>query len=310
MVSQTLPPNFRRFFLAALLAGFSLSSALITEAQVLTNRTPDKAKIQQPDPKPSPRPTPDDSIIQPDPALFPPGAPRPSARRKFEATPLYYVRLERVNRVLVSDPQGRTDDLFPRRGALKLLPLTYEQGVNSVDISVPVGDIYSITFGSDDVAVRIEIVKGRGNVSPDEAIRYNDVVIGNGTARLEFTAAGVGPVRLDANNDGRFESIVQPTAHVTGVAAKDTQRPRVTFEVLKRDATTIIIAIKAVDRETGVKRVFYSFDGVSDFPYEGPVRIKLKDAESFWAIAEDHAGNQTIAVFDINKGQRYHGGEQ
>jgi hypothetical protein len=292
--------------LPALLAVFSLGFGLNTEAQVLTNRTPDKTKIQEPDPKPSPRPTPDGSILEPDPALFLPGAPRPAARRKFEPTPLYYVRLERVNRLLVSDPQGRTDDLFPKGGgALKVLPLSYDQGVDSVYVMVPVGDTYSITFGTDEPSLSVEIVRGRGNVSPDEAIRYNDVVVGNGTGRLEFTAAGVGPVRLDANNDGRFESIVQPTAHVTGLAAKDTHRPRVEFEVLKSDATTIIIAIKAVDVETGVKKLFYSFDGLTDVPYEGPVRIRLKDVEVFWAIAEDHAGNQTIAAYDITKRQRY-----
>ena len=300
----TFPPNLRRLFLPMLFAGFSLGFGLTTKAQVLTNRTPDKAKIQQP--TPSPRPTPDGSILEPDPALFPPGTPRPPVR-KFEATPLYYVRFDRANRLLVSDLQGGTDDLFPAGAALKVLPLTYDQGVYSVYVMVPVGDTYSITFGTDEPSMSVEIVRGRGNVSPDEAIRYNDIVIGSGSGRLEFTAAGLGPVRLDANNDGRFESIVQPTAHVRGLAAKDTQRPRVEFEVLNSDATSIVIAVKAVDRETGLKRLSYSFDGLTNIPYAGPVTIKLKGADLFWAIAEDRAGNQTIAVYDINKRRRYQG---
>jgi len=306
--SRSFSPLSRPFFVAALLAWSSVGFGLNTEAQVLTNRTPDKAKIQQPNPKPSPRPSRDGSIIEPDPALFPPGTARPPVR-KFEATPLYYVRFERVNRLLVSDPQGRTDDLFPSGGALKVLPLTYEQGANSVEVMVPAGDTYTITFGTDEPSMSVEIVRGRGDVSPDEAIRYNDIIMGNGTGRLEFTSAGVGPMRLDANNDFRFEAIVEPTAHVTGVAAKDIQRPRVEFEVLRSDAATIVIAIKAIDRETGIKRLFYSFDGLTEVPYQAPVRIKLKDADLFWAIAEDHAGNQTIAVYDINKRQRYQGNE-
>src|SRR6478672_12742168 len=89
--SRTFPPLSRPFFVAALLAWSSVGFGLNTEAQVLTNRPPDKAKIQQPNPKPSPRPSRDGSIIEPDPALFPPGTARPPVR-KFEATPLYYVR--------------------------------------------------------------------------------------------------------------------------------------------------------------------------------------------------------------------------
>jgi hypothetical protein len=203
--------------------------------------------------------------------------------------------------MLVTDARGRSDNLFPSRVALKVLPLDYGIGVHSIDIPVPLDETYSMTFGSDDGAVTVEIVMGRGNVSPDEAIRYNDLLIGTGTARLQFTAGGVGPLQLDANNDGRFESILQPTAHVTGLAAKDTHRPRVEFEVLHRDATTIVIAIKAVDEGTGVKSVFYSFDGRSDIPYQAPIRIKLKEADLIYAIAEDRVGNQTIAVYEFRK---------
>ena len=44
----------------------------------------------------------------------------------------------------------------------------------------------------------LEVVKGRGNDSPEEAIRYRDLSLRGGKARLEITAEGIGPLRLDS----------------------------------------------------------------------------------------------------------------
>ena len=76
MIHKTLPTILRRFFLFIWLAGFGGGLCLGINAQVLTNRTPDKAKIQS-EAKPKPSPSPDDSLLTPDPLLLPPGTARP-----------------------------------------------------------------------------------------------------------------------------------------------------------------------------------------------------------------------------------------
>jgi hypothetical protein len=279
-------------FLAALLAGFFATNFITSiEAQVMTNRTPDKAKIQ---PKSD-----SNSTIMADPVLSVPGT-TPPQTPKFEAT-MAYVWLAGVNRVSVSDAKGRTDEPFKAGTRQQVDDATYHLlGSQTIDIVVPVGDTYTITFETDDPAM-LQIIKGRGDVSPEEAVRYNDLVLNNGTARFQLSATGVSPVRLDANGDGRFETILEPTAHVRGLAAKDKRGPEITFEVLQRDANTILVAIKAVDKETGVKSIFYSIDGKYDSPYKEPVRVDLKHSTFIYGFADDSAGNRSFENYEFGK---------
>ncbi|HET6976127.1 MAG TPA: hypothetical protein VFI24_07385 [Pyrinomonadaceae bacterium] len=289
-----------RWFLLLLLICFAVS----IEAQVLTNRTPDKAKIQpQTKPQPSPTPLPATTIFA-DPLLTPPGTTaQPIPEQQAELA--YYVRLHGAKRVLVSDANGRTDDLLKAGMRQQVVAATYQYvGQNTLYIIVPVQEIYSITFESIDPAMSLEIVKGRGNVSPEEAIRYNDLALEKGIARFQLSAQGVGPVRLDSNHDGRFESVLEPSAHVRGVAAKDTRGPEITFEILERDATSVLVSIKAIDKQTGVKSLSYSVDGQYDSPYDRPVRVNFKEATSILGIADDNAGNRSVAVYEVGKHPR------
>lgn len=292
----------RYFFLGALLGGFFATNFTTKiEAQVMTNRTPDKAKIQ---PQPTPQPTPSYTLpatIMADPVLSRPGTPLPQAL-EFESVQAYYVWLSGVNRVLVSDAKGRTDDLFRAGMRQQIEDATYQfLGPNTLNIIVPVGETYTITFETADPAMLLEILKGRGDVSPEEAIRHNDLVLDKGRARFQLSATGVSPLRLDTNRDGRFEKILEPTAHVRGLAARDKRGPDITFEVLERDANSILVAIKAVDRETGIKNIYYSTDGKYDFPYEAPVRISLKQSTFIHGVADDNAGNRAVAIYEFGK---------
>jgi hypothetical protein len=278
--------------LPALLTGLFATDI---EAQVMTNRTPDKAQIQG-----EKKPT-FPSTIKADPALFPAGTAQPSTPER-QASLTYYVHMIGAKRVLVSDAQGRTDNLFKTGTTQQVQPAKYEfLGENTLYVIVPVGETYSITFESVNPAMTLEIVKGQGDVSPDEAVRYNDLVLEKGRARFQLSAEGVGPVRLDANHDGRFESILEPSAHVRGLAAKDTRGPELKFEVLERDATSALVSIKAVDRESGVKNVYYSTDNKHDFPYETPVRVNLSQSTFIVGVADDNAGNRSVAVYELAK---------
>jgi hypothetical protein len=300
---MNLPDEVRMKKLSSI-TSWSLRASLVVffttsiEAQVMTNRTTDKAKIQQ-EIKPQPTPSQNsDEILTPDPRIGPKGKPRP-AKTEFKTLVAYYVRLSGVSRVLVSDAKGRTDDLF-RAGSLQKVEATYDfLGPDTVFITLPADEAYSITFETKDPAMNLEIVKGRGNVSPDEAIRYNDLVLDKARAQFQLSAAGVTPLQIDANNDGRFESTLEPSAHVVGAAAKDTRGPEIRFEVLERDATSVLVAIKATDKETGVKNLFYSIDMKHEFPYEGPVRVKLSESKSISGIADDNAGNRSVYTYQF-----------
>ena len=288
--------SITRWFFPALLGFFFITSI---EAQVMTNRTPDTAKIQ-PETKPQPPPPQNsDEFVIPDPAIGPKGT-LPRKRPEHEASVAYYVRLSGVSRVLVSDAKGRTDDLF-RANAIQHVEATYDfLGPNTVLITVPTSETYLISFETKDPAMILEIVKGKGNVSPDEAIRYNDLVLDKARAQFQLSAAGVTPLQIDANRDGRFESILEPSAHVFGAAAKDTRGPEIRFEVLERDTTSVLIAIKATDKETGVKKLFYSIDNKHDFPYESPVRVKLNESNFIVGVADDNAGNRSVYTYKFD----------
>jgi hypothetical protein len=285
------------WFLVALLAG-SYSTSLSAQ-QVWTNRTPDKAKIQ-PETKPKTTSTQDsDELVAPDFRALPGGNLRPD---KFEPLPAYYITLLGASRVLVSDAYGRTDDLF-RPGSRKQVDASYDFfGSNTLFITVSAGETYSITFETKAPAMFLEIVKGKGNVSPDEAIRYNDLVLDKARARFQVSATGVTDLQIDANHDGRFESILEPSAHVVGVAAKDTRGPEITFEVLERDATSALVAIKAIDKQTGVKNLYYSTDGTWEFPYEGPVRVNLKETPFIRGTADDNAATVQATLINSDRG--------
>jgi hypothetical protein len=210
------------------------------------------------------------------------------------------VRLSGVSRVLVSDAKGRTDDLF-RANAVQQVEATYDfLGPKTVFITLPASETYSIVFETEDPAMILEIVKGKGNVLPDEAIRYNDLVLDKARAQFQLSAAGVTPLKIDANRDGRFESVLEPSAHVVGAAAKDTHGPEIRFEVLERDATSVLVAIKATDKETGVKNLFYSIDNKREFPYESPVRVKLTEANFIVGVADDNAGNRSVYTYKFD----------
>ena len=145
----------------------------------------------------------------------------------------------------------------------------------------------------------LEIVKGRGNSSPEEAIRYRDLSLGSGKARFEITAQGIGPLRLDADFDGRFETLLEPTVRLRGGAARDTSGPELSFRVLERNSTSLLISIDAKDDASGVKTIYYSLDGNHALPYHTPVRIERRQTSFIWAFAEDNAGNRSASKYEF-----------
>lgn len=202
--------------------------------------------------------------------------------------------------MIVSDAHGNEDELFEPRFVPKIRTATYDFVFqDTVYIVVPDDQTYSITFESNKPLMVLEIVKGRGSASPDEAIRYRDLALARGKAKFEITPHGVEPLRVDTNHDGRFETLVEPTAKLSGLAARDTKGPEFRFQIVDRSATTILISIEAIDRGTGLKSFYYSLDGQNSFPYQSPVRVDLKQTSFIWAFAEDYAANRSAYKYDL-----------
>lgn len=246
--------------------------------------------------------------MEADPALFPPGT---GSKRvaEFQPDPAYFVCLRNVTRVWVSDARGRTDDLFNEGSLHAIRSATYHLvAQDAVYIIVPVKETYSITFETSEPVMFLEILKGRSDSSPDEAIRYRDLVLDGKSAKFDLAPAAVGQLRLDASQSGRFDWVIEPTVSLRGQAAHDTTRPEVNIQILERNGDTVLVAISAKDNESGVKRVSYALDnfsnsrgGYRDFPYQGPVRIDLRQTKVLWAFAEDYAANRSGAVYDFRK---------
>jgi hypothetical protein len=229
---------------------FVVSLAGSMQAQVLSNRTPDKAKVYaSPTPTPAASPSPDLGALA-DPLLVPPDVRRPPMP-VFESEPAYYITLRGVNRLLVSDAHGRVDDLFPTEVAPKLVDgATYNPlGEGSYQIILGIHETYSITFESNDQLNLLEILKGRGNTSPDEAIRYRDPELGRIRGRIQIGPQGVGPLRVDTNRDGTFDLLIKPTVSLRGLPARDTRGPLVKFKVIERSATSMVMSIEATDKD-------------------------------------------------------------
>ncbi len=276
-----------------LLMGCVLLSRDVVQAQVLTNRTPDTARIY-----PSPSPTPTPATIQPDPLLLSPDPAAILSERQPELA--YYVLFRNVSRVVVSDAQGTTDDIFQPGFEKKIASAAYNfVGPDSVYIVLRINRTYSITFESSESLMYLEIVKGRGNTLPEEAIRYRDLDLGGGKARLEITVEGVGSLHLDTNDDGRFETLLKPTVRLAGSAARDTSGPKLRFRILEGDSTSLLVSIEARDIGNGVKSIFYSFDGQRAFPYQAPIRIDRKRTSFIWVFAEDNAANRSATKYEF-----------
>ena len=286
---------------------FGICIAARAQAQVLTNRTPDAAKVNSATPSAQQLPTPAPASIYADPALFRPGEGPKVVEEPLD--PAYFVCLRNVTHVLVADSHGQVDDLFNSRSAHTVRSATYHfVDSDAVYIIVPVKEAYSITFETNEPVMFLEILKGRSNSSPDEAIRYRDLDLDGRRAKFELSPGGPGSLRWDKSAAGQFDSVIEPTVNLRGLAAHDTTRPHITFQVLDRTGDTVLVAIKAEDAESGVKRLSYALDNISDshggyrnFSYQGPVRIDLKQTKLLWAFAEDYAANRSGAIYDFRK---------
>jgi hypothetical protein len=111
---------------------------------------------------------------------------------------------------------------------------------------------------------------------------------------LKFTANGLESLRYDADNDGVFETLVQPTFHLTGASASDRTPPNIEISFTVNN-NVAMISVNATDNETGVNQIRYIINGeTSDHIYNAPFSAGLTQSKLIYVSAEDNAGNRNL----------------
>lgn len=207
----------------------------------------------------------------------------------------------------VTDAQGNTN--APLEGSpfdLRVPGVLMSQNDNSADVifgaELTADQSYTLSFHSVGKPIEIDLTKGKGNAPEDasQIIRYLDVNLPAGTAvMLKITAFEVENARYDADGDGSFESIIDPTASAIGESARDVEAPVLTFSEQTQGANRVI-TIRATDNSSGVKIIRYSIDGIRYQPYSSPISIDSCQTRRVYAIADDNVGNRSdVSVYEV-----------
>jgi len=218
-----------------------------------------------------------------------------SNRRRYN--PSYYITAFNTGFISVSDSADNESKILDDTFASTIPGVSYESiGDNSLAITMPTNQGYTLNFKSSGKPVFLEIVKGIGNKTPDIAIRYQDLASpANINVMLKITPNGVEDLRYDADGDGVFESIIAPNVSVSGTAASDITPPTVSINsTLLQGQTTI--SITATDAGSSVKHVLYSLDGTNYRTYSTPFILNACQYHSIQAFADDNVANRSSIV--------------
>jgi hypothetical protein len=139
-------------------------------------------------------------------------------------------------------------------------------------------------------------VEGLSYIQPTLAVRYNELTLSSSvTAMLRITPQGMEDLRYDEDGDGVFEKTVAPTASVTGALALDREMPSLTFGEQVR-GNKRLVTINAIDEDSGIKKLLYSFDGQNYQPYTKPLHLDPSKQSIVYAYADDNVGNRSPVV--------------
>jgi hypothetical protein len=156
---------------------------------------------------------------------------------------------------------------------------------------IPTAGVYTVTFQSGDEPMWIELTR-KGDAPPDYLARWRDLSLPpNTTLQLRLTADGVQDLRYDSNGDGAPDQpVAEAPVIATGPAAADTQPPTVTVTVAADRAVSIL-----AEDASGIKAIYYSFDGSNFQPYTAPV-VAPVTATAVYAFADDALANRSALV--------------
>jgi hypothetical protein len=212
----------------------------------------------------------------------------------YRGSPVYCIEIIGVESVLISDEFGHSntpiDDIF----ALPVPGMTYQLcGDKCVRISVRADQTYVMQFDVDSEPLALEILKGAGKKSITESVRYVDLELPKGSkAMIKTTPRGVTDLKYDSKGGNAFDSVVKPTARLTGLDAQDIEPPKLEFDITKQQQD-YLVKIVAEDAASGLKSIYYSFDGTHFQQYYGPFVVAAHQSSTLHAFADDNAGNRS-----------------
>ena len=103
-------------------------------------------------------------------------------------------------------------------------------------------------------------------------------------------------MRVDADHDGTFETLVSPTSAVDGAAAADSEPPAIALSTAVL-STGRVFSLTAQDNGSGVARARYSTDGTVFRPYDSPLALNPYRTPALYApLADDRAANRSGIV--------------
>jgi pimeloyl-ACP methyl ester carboxylesterase len=211
-------------------------------------------------------------------------------------SPARYLTIVGKTEVVVRDESGNTASI--QDGLLNNQAeglSTYEViGDNSIMLTFAVGRSYTIEFPAGETPMGINLVEGRGNRQPTSAIRYNDLNFpANSNVKFTIRQTGAAELRYDADKDGEYETLVPPTAVVSGAAASDTTLPTVSINIVQQ-GNSATATITAQDSESGISRIWYSPDGLNFQIYTSALTLQYSSTPvTIYSFADDAVANRS-----------------
>ncbi len=216
--------------------------------------------------------------------------------------PYRTITISGIEDVVVQDNSGNSTELVGGvlQGSVPGVD-TLMIGENVFLLTIPESDSeqYQVSFTSRDEPMGVEIRVGTTNTTT-RAVRFNDLDLTAGTAtRLTLGPAALHDLSYDADGDGMFESLLAPTADVSGDEAGDVDGPTIEVtEMLQPDGSTRI-TLTAQDAGSGVTGLFFSLNG-SDFQtHTAGFSVNPSQTSVVSLFADDGVANRSYQVYPV-----------
>lgn len=212
------------------------------------------------------------------------------------AQPHHYLKVEGCGSLTITDSHGNTLTPFTGEPSVGIPDVSaYVLGEKSLMAILPLTETYDIVISIGNSPISIDVRVGT-DLETSQAIRYTDLNLPAGVkARLHITPQGIEILRADMNGDGTFETPINPTASVTGLAAQDTEPPSVNISG-QTQGNHSLINITSLDSGSGVKATKFSLDGTSFQSFTGPFIVNPFMGPSVHAFSDDNVANRSRLV--------------
>ena len=220
----------------------------------------------------------------------------------------YYFSISGIGRIKITDNEGNTNTSVGDAGFEVAVPgVSYSGGTSDgngtyQELTMPAEEgEYTLKFTTGADSIDIELARGVGDISPNYAVRYTDLILpANVECLLTINAQGMEDLRHDSNGDGTFDTVVPAHVRVTGTAAQDVTAPNVSISQDTGRFGTKLVTINAADTESGVKTIYYRYAGDPTFQiYTEPFYPRsLPRNRNFVieAFADDNVGNRSSPI--------------